>query len=378
MSSPTRAALVAGAALLGLGALASSPAGATTPVGARPPLHGAITFSRVDDAGAFQVWVANADLSRQRQLTSGRSNSQASTWKPDGTRLAFDSDRTDPDPDDGVGVNDIFTVRPDGSGLVQVTRSSGVSADPSWSPDGKLLTFESDLGDYPAKQGIYVARADGSAVRRVTTLPEGAWYDAAPRFSPDGKRLVFTRFRPDGAGNETSALNLVDADGSHETVLASTADLNPGDAAWSPDGRTIVFEAYGPVLNHGDVYTVGADGRHLRNLTRNDPLKGGAADPVFSPDGRLIMHLKAVLSDGVFQRAGLATMASNGRGDAFVTAEQTSGEEHQPDWIARARSVRLPSAEVRAVRPSVGKVHPPERPGRDELRSEALARQSMP
>ena len=194
----------------------------------------------------WQLWVANADLSNQRQISFGPYTSGFATWNPDGTRLAFDSNRSDPDLTDDVRPNDVFTMKPDGTGVVQVTNfGGGFSGDPGWSPDGKWLTFESDGGDYPANQGIYVSRPDGSHLRRITTLPEGYGFDAAPQFSPDGKRIVFTRFHFDDQDNETSALYVVNVDGTHETRLDATADLHPGDANWSPDGKTLAFEMWG-------------------------------------------------------------------------------------------------------------------------------------
>ena len=89
---------------------------------------GIIAFQRVDESGRWQIWTANADLTHQRQLTSGESNSGWATWKPDGTRVAFDSDRSDPDPTDDVGANDVYTMRTDGTGVVQVTDSPAGSA----------------------------------------------------------------------------------------------------------------------------------------------------------------------------------------------------------------------------------------------------------
>jgi Tol biopolymer transport system component len=105
-------------------------------------------------------------------------------WSPDSKKIAFDTDRGDADPNNDPAINDIFTMNTDGSGLRNLTGSTGFSADAGWSPDSKTIAFDSDRGDYPAKQGIYVMRADGSHVRRVTTLPAGQANDLAPRFSP--------------------------------------------------------------------------------------------------------------------------------------------------------------------------------------------------
>ena len=237
------------------------------PAGATPRAHkglpGIIVFQRSDQDDQWQLWVANADLSNQRQITSGPYTSGFATWNPDGTRLAFDSNRSDPDLTDDDFPNDVFTMNPDGTGVVQVTNfGGGFSGDPGWSPDGKWLTYESDGGDYPAKQGIYVSRPDGSHLRRVTTLPEGYEFDAAPQFSPDGKRIVFTRFHLDDQGNETSALHVVNVDGTHETRLDATADLQPRR-------RELVTRREDARVRgvRLPIFTIRPDGTHLRQLT---------------------------------------------------------------------------------------------------------------
>ena len=74
----------------------------------------------------------------------------------------------------------------------------GTPAHPAASPDGRQLAFAADMGDYPAQQGIYAMRANGSHLRRVTFLSQQGAYDLAPRFTADGKKMTFTRIRSAG------------------------------------------------------------------------------------------------------------------------------------------------------------------------------------
>jgi TolB protein len=297
-----------------------------------PGQNGRITFMRTDAQGFWQTWVANADLSGQVQLTNESANSMDPVWSPDGTRLAFDSDRADPYPGYDDAFSDIFTMNPDGTGLFKVTDSVGFSGDPGWSPDGSQIAFEADRGDYPAEQGIYVADADGSNLHRVTTLPPKFEIDLAPRFSPDGTQLVFTRyrgFRPLKSGKnsaENGAVFTVGVDGSGLRRLTPWGN-SANDADWSPDGTQIVFEAY-PGNSFGDVYIVDADGKHLTNITHNHR-QAGSADPVWSPDGTKILFLQARVENGEFNE-GLATMNPDGTARGFLSA--TPMVEHQPDW----------------------------------------------
>lgn len=311
------AAVIAGGALAG----ASE---ATVPGG-----NGRIAFMRQDVRGHWQVWVAGRRLTGAKKLTAGLANSGWPAWSPDGTKIAFDSSRSDPDPRDSTAINDLFTMNPDGSDVTQLTDSVGASADAAWSPDGSQIAFDADRGDPRSKQGIYTMRADGSGLRRVTVLPSGYEFDLAPRFSPDGKRLVFVRYRGKGCPqpycpSEHPALFVVGVDGTGLRQLTSFA-LHPGDADWSPDGKRIVFEAY-PNGPYADVYVIGANGHNLRNLTR-DPT--GQADPVWSPDGTKILFLDNRFVHGK-GRTGLATMRPDGSQRSFISSGNV--EAHQPDW----------------------------------------------
>jgi Tol biopolymer transport system component len=291
-----------------------------------PGRNGNLAFMRQDAAGFWQVWVSNADLSGAKQLTHEAANSGWPVWSPDGQKIAFDTDRGDADPGDDIAINDVFTMNADRSSVQNVTGSQGVSGDPGWSPDGSSITFESDRGAYPDKQGIYVIRPDGTHLRRITTLPADATEDHAPRFSPDGRRIVFTRFNGDqDFGN--SALFSVDLGGRHVRQLTSFT-IGAGDADWSPDGTRIVFEASPNATSRGDVYVIRANGKQPRNLTRNPPTNG-SADPVWAPDGTKILFLQGIAQAGDFV-LGLATMNPDGTNRHFISANPI--ESHQPDW----------------------------------------------
>ncbi len=279
-----------------------------------------------DQRDHWQVWVASARLAHPKKLTRGAADSGWAVWSSDGTTLLFDSNRTDSNPTDADVVNDVFSMRPDGSKVTKLTDSKGLSGEPAWSPDGALIAMEADRGDPDHAQGIYTMNADGSDMRRLTAASAG-FHDGKPRFSPSGKQLVFTRFRGKEA-DEKAAIFTVRLDGTELHRLTSFA-IHADDLDWSPDGKRIVFDGYPNPNAYGDIYVVDANGRHLRNLTHNPPGKAGSADPVFSPDGKSILFLDNRILGGR-GRTELATMKLDGSGERFLSSHNV--ERHQADW----------------------------------------------
>ena len=289
-----------------------------------PGQNGRIAFMRQDANGFWQTWVADKDLSNQHKLTSTQADSGWAVWKPGGAKLAFDSNRADPNPNDSNAIEDIFKMNPDGTGVVKLTDSESFNGSPGWSPDRKKITFASDRRNHQGRGEIYVMDSDGTNVRRLTTLPSNAIYEDAPRFSPDGRRIVFNRYITDPG---RSALFTVRVDGGGLKQLTPWGN-GASDGDYSPDGKKIVFEAYPNKSCCGEIYTVDSDGRHLTNLTDNRR-HAGSADPVWSPNGKKILFLSAHEEGGEFG-VGLATMNPDGTDRHHILANPK--EMHQPDW----------------------------------------------
>jgi Tol biopolymer transport system component len=203
-----------------------------------------IAFSS-DRASAFRgntdIWVMNADGSNPVRLTSSRAKEEWPAWSPDGQFIVFSSG------EEFFG-GEILIMKSDGSQRRQLLRiATGFPlTQPRWSPDGTLIAFGGPTPHYGI--GIYVIKPDGTGRRKLTD-PNGG-YDLAPNWSPDGARIVFSR-----AFQGTYNIWTMNADGSDLKPITSGDDEHP---AWSPDGAKIVFERGG--AETWDLWTMNPDG----------------------------------------------------------------------------------------------------------------------
>ncbi len=102
----------------------------------------------------LEIWVMNADGSGQRQVTNLGAASFAPFFHPDGKRIAFASNVSDPRGRDF----DIYLVNEDGSGLERVTYNDTFDGFPMFSPDGKKLVFASNRnGSRPGETNVFIA-----------------------------------------------------------------------------------------------------------------------------------------------------------------------------------------------------------------------------
>jgi TolB protein len=260
----------------------SSEASGPTGRGGSISLSGRIAFDNFDD-----VWTIDADGTDLTRLTNSPEPDFDPSWSPDGTQIAFRSERS--------GEPEIWVMNADGTG--QRRLAAGLS--PAWSPDGSLIAFA-------GRAGLSVIGPEGMGLR-VLPNTEGGEY---PSWSPDGSRIAFN-------SNLTGehVMYIAQADGSKVVDLSRVGEGWQVD--WSPDGRSILFTSHRDHPdNYTDVYVMHPDGSAVRRLTHNR-----AYTPAWSPDGDHI----------VFSAPGLFIMDPDG---SEVRALHTPGvgETSLPDW----------------------------------------------
>ena len=114
----------------------------------------------------------NADGTGQTNLTNRPSMDRWARWSPDGTRIAFASDR-DADPSAVKVKLDIYLMNADASGVTRLTDNLDSEFAPHWSPDGEWISFTRFPND--GRRNVYIMRPDGSEVSHLVEGRGGAW-----------------------------------------------------------------------------------------------------------------------------------------------------------------------------------------------------------
>jgi Tol biopolymer transport system component len=252
-----------------------------------------------------QLFTVRPDGSDLRQLTSlSDSDAAAGSWSPDARRIVFERDFPD--------GTQIEAMNADGSDI-RPLRPLGLDFTPSYSPNGNEIVFEraTDDGD-----GVWIMNAHGQGLREVThnppAGPDQCLCDASPVFSPDVRQIAFVRV-VDGL---TTAVFVVDRNGHH---LRQLTPWNLGVSEkldWAPDGSRLLVstpppDRAGVALN---VITVALDATDPTELTHDTtPGVRNLADS-FSPDGQKIVFARTVA--GGLQ---LFVMNADGSGATQIT-----------------------------------------------------------
>jgi Tol biopolymer transport system component len=179
-------------------------------------------------------------------------------------------------------------------------------------PQGTIVFSSSRTGNFE----LYSVRADGSGLGQLT---RSSTQDARAAFSPDGRRILFMRFAeldPFYIGD----LWVMYADGREQRRLSRFAS----DPAWSPDSRWIAYSGNGKsVADAFPLVIVSPDGRRRRVI------RGRYYGPSWSPDGKRLV----VTTDAVDDRTDLVVMGADGRGRKTIRRNVGSGPDWLPNGL---------------------------------------------
>ncbi|WP_420318364.1 TolB family protein [Ekhidna sp.] len=193
----------------------------------------------------YDIFVADLDGKIVNQLTSEEGYDAEATVSPNGDRIIFTSTRS--------GDLELYTMNLDGSDVVQITDELGYDGGAFFSPDGSKIVWrasrpqsEEEIVEYkgllaqglvqPTKMELYVANADGSEARKITSLGNANW---APFFTPDGQKILFSSNHASQRGFPFNLFMInLDGTGLEQVTFDDTFDSFP---MFSPDGKYLVW-----------------------------------------------------------------------------------------------------------------------------------------
>ena len=227
----------------------------------------------------YDIWVMNSDGTGLSNLTNNPAYDGKPKWSPDGTKIAFVSDRS--------GNLDIWTMNADGSNLKQLTDLTIIDTDPCWSPDGSKIAFSSNRSN---NFNIWTINSDGSGIPQKITSGEAN--DIEPSWSKWG--IAFTSNRE---------IWMIDENGTQEAFRLTNNPAGNYEPCWSPFAIPLSDGSNRPLVTftsnrqgNPDIFVMDTDGvdqsKSLTDYTNTD------CNPSWSPDGSKVAY--ASFKDGQY------------------------------------------------------------------------------
>jgi Tol biopolymer transport system component len=261
----------------------------------------------IEQEAEYHVYTVNLDGTDIRRINSLGMDA-CSYYFPDGSHIVFASTRDNrhlpqgdySDPNEYPAGAEIYTCRPDGSGLRRITRNENYEAEASLAPDGEWILF-GRMSD--KKIDLWRMRPDGSEEFRITNTP--STQEGTAFYLPDSKTIIYHAWSIHEQGQQDTPMSIYtmlhDGTDIRQITYEEAINRTPHPA---PDGVHIVFAKLLPPYNFEIFLMNMVTGEQIR-LTYNNSFDGF---PSFSPDGHTISFSSARNLPADSNRTGIYLM----------------------------------------------------------------------
>jgi len=332
--------------------------------------NGRIAFASNRD-GDYDIYTMRPDGSDVIQLTFNRTQDREPSWSPNGNRIVY------------VGNGDVWTMKPDRTLKVRWTEGAGEAKHPSWAPDGRRIVFEydADIGGELTPH-LYMIDPQRRNLQDITPPERSDYYYHAtfmrsPAWNPTGGTIAVVIYYSscppflNPSYFSCTAVVLLNEDGSNPRAL-TVQDRDLGDIDWAPDASRLAVVLPSTEDRKSDISVLTLDGR-LSSVTANPP-ETVDDSPAWSPDGSALLFATATPHSDYERDHGapsdIASIGPNGSGRRLVA--NAPSDDVEPTWQPVGRStLPMPKAVMRLGRGiaswGIGRRR---RIGRDFLRTE--------
>lgn len=221
-----------------------------------------------------QIYISDFDGSNAVVISSGNAPHLSPTWSPDGKFVTYTSFEG--------GNPDLYIYEVATGKKRKLSGRNGLNSGSNWFKSGKLIAFTGSEG---GDADIYVTTPEGGIAKPII---RGSGLDVDPTFSPDGKWMAFVSgrfgnphiFRAELKWDSDTSVKVLS---DKRLTYAGWYNATP---TWSPDSDKIVFAGYDRDIDRFDLFMMNPDGTSLERLTIR---AGDNERPSFAPNGQMIV-----------------------------------------------------------------------------------------
>jgi Tol biopolymer transport system component len=291
-----------------------------------PGHNGLIAFQAQTSAGV-QIYTVRPNGKDLQQITFLNGDAVAPAWSPNGRRIVFEHDAPGE-------CGNVAIMNADGNGLIEFPVPGVCEGDPSFTPDGTRIIFDR-IDPATNDEAFWSMDLNGDNRQRIGPCC------ADPNVAPNGEKISFLGFNGDPNG---SALFTSNIDGSNLFQVTPFSFDVAVKQDWAPDGKRLVFSIYGDVPITGvstNIVTIRPNGKQLRFVTNYEGGDVSAFVGSYSPDGRWITFrlndhglfgLYKIHPDGSGLKAILPLSDFRPRFIAWGARPNEANDEDGEDW----------------------------------------------